>query len=157
MSRADLIPWLSENKQWVFSGVGVFIVSGVMIAGRSIVRWAQFRRRAAQHAARKSKVLAGHEARAAIVLQNWLQLELAVVEAAHRVGCFGSPNSYMARRLRELGLMSDEQFATYLHLAEIAGRVASGRRGAIGPEDAARYPLVTAPLIQAILARPSQR
>jgi len=35
MSADDILKWISENKQWVFSGVGVFIVAAVA----SMVRW----------------------------------------------------------------------------------------------------------------------
>jgi len=35
MSADDILKWISENKQWVFSGVGVFIIAAVA----SMVRW----------------------------------------------------------------------------------------------------------------------
>ena len=35
MSADDILKWISENKQWVFSGVGVFII----VAVASMVRW----------------------------------------------------------------------------------------------------------------------
>ena len=35
MCADDILKWISENKQWVFSGVGVFIIAAVV----SMVRW----------------------------------------------------------------------------------------------------------------------
>ncbi len=35
MSTDDILKWISENKQWVFSGVGFFIIATVA----SMVRW----------------------------------------------------------------------------------------------------------------------
>jgi hypothetical protein len=73
------------------------------------------------------------------ILRAWLDVESMIARMADRVGCFGSPNAYMARRLHEAGVLNDGQLKTYRQLMTLRNRVAAGADATFSDADLVQY------------------
>jgi hypothetical protein len=122
-----LAKWLWENRGWLFSGVGVVSLTALLSLMKSAIRGIAHWRpaRAARRTKPEAALSSAITSQAAI--DSWLRVEEAICLAATRSDCFGSPNSYMARRLHEIGILDDTQFTIYSQLSKTHNRMESAR------------------------------
>jgi hypothetical protein len=74
-----------------------------------------------------------------IILESWLRVERAIEDLADRHGCFGSPNSYMARHLRELEIINDALLGSYADLQSVRNKAVHAHDLSLLPDDVERY------------------
>jgi hypothetical protein len=74
-----------------------------------------------------------------LVLEGWLKIERAVEQLADLCNCFGSPNSYMIRRLNELGIVNDSLAAGYVNLRHSRDEAIRDQSYSLSPDDVERY------------------
>lgn len=87
----------------------------------------------------------------ALVLEQWLIIEKTIEQIAERYSCFGSPNSYMVRRLNEIGVVNNVLMAAYTSLRRFRDEAVHNQRFSLSTDEANRYLARAQSLLAALL------